>query len=238
MNQRAAELGMNNTFFRDCSGLSDTDHMTTARDIAVMARALLGYPLIKNYSTIWMDSLRGGTFILNNTNKLIRFYPGATGLKTGSTSRALFCLAGSAERDGMELIAVILGAPSSADRFDDARALLDFGFANYALAPAVTPEVTLSPVKVILGKESEVRVKADGQTQVLVEKGSAAGLVREAALAGDVAAPVEAGQKLGELTVKSGDQVLLTLPLVAAGSVEKMGLWDIYGGVLKRFFMS
>ncbi|MDR3206715.1 MAG: D-alanyl-D-alanine carboxypeptidase [Oscillospiraceae bacterium] len=238
MNQRAAELGMNNTFFRDCTGLSDGDHMTTARDIAIMSRELLSHPLIKNYSTIWMDSLREGTFILNNTNKLIRFYPGATGLKTGSTSQALFCLSGSAQRDGMELIAVILGASSSADRFDDARALLDFGFANYALAPAVTPEVTLTPVKVLLGKVSQVPVKADGQPQVLTEKGAAAGLTRAVTLAEDVAAPVEAGQKLGELTVKSGDRVLAVLPLVAAEPVAKMGLWDIYGHMMKRFFMA
>ncbi len=237
MNDKAVELGMTNTHFRDCTGLSDEGHATSARDIAHMSRALLQYPLIKKYSTIWMDSLRGGTFGLNNTNKLVRFYPGATGLKTGSTSKARFCLSGSAERGGMELVAVILGADTSDHRFEDARTLLDFGFANYTIA-AVFPDDVLKPVPVLLGKSAEVQPQMKSNEHVLVEKNAVNSLVKEVTLSEDVTAPVEAGQKLGELVVKQGDQVLSTVDIVAAEAVPKLTTMDIFGRLARRFFVS
>ncbi len=237
MNDKAVELGMTNTFFRDCTGLSDEGHVTTARDIALMSRALLKHEDIKKYSTIWMDTLRNGAFGLNNTNKLIRFYPGATGLKTGSTSKARFCLSGTAERGGMELIAVILGADSSDNRFADARTLLDFGFANYTVAP-VMPDEVFQTIPVLLGKQAEVLPELQSKQHVLVEKNAANTLTKEVTLAEDVQAPVEKGQMLGELVVKSGDKELTRVPIVAAEAVARVGTMDIFGRMAKRFFAS
>ena len=237
MNERAAQLGMSNTHFLDCTGLSDEGHLTSARDIATMSRELLKYPLIKKYTTVWMDSLRDGTFGLNNTNKLIRFYPGATGLKTGSTSRAGFCLSATAERAGMELIAVVMAAGTSAQRFEEAKLLLDFGFANYTIAEAA-PAEPLKNVPVLLGKAPEVPTALKQQEFVLVGKGEAKDLVSEVTLTEDVEAPVEAGQVLGELTVKSGDTLLITVPIVAAESVARLSALDIFGQLVRRFFLS
>ena len=237
MNEKASELGMNNTFFRDCTGLADEGHATSARDIAIMSRALLGYPQIKKYTTVWMDTLRGGTFGLNNTNKLIRFYPGASGLKTGSTSKAGFCLSGSAEREGMELIAVILGADSSASRFEEARALLDFGFANFSVLE-VTPDEALTPVPVLLGKKPEVLLALQGQVRVLVEKNAQNTLTKEVVLSENVQAPVMQGQKIGELTVKSGHDILTNVDIVAVEDVGKLSAMDIFGQMIKMFFLS
>lgn len=237
MNEKAAELGMTNTFFRDCTGLYTEGHYTTARDIAVMSRALLRYPGIRDYTTIWMDTLRGGTFGLNNTNRLIRYYPGATGLKTGSTSIAKYCLSGTAERDGMELIAVILAADTSDNRFNDARALLDFGFANYTLIAAYPDEVP-RPVPVILGKTSAVQPQITGDTRVLVEKAQLSQITRQLVMVEDVHAPVEEGQKLGELILTCGDEVLANVPIVAAEAVERLSLFDIFRRIAAEFFVS
>ena len=151
MNQRARELGMADTTFLNCTGLPAQGHVTSAHDIALMSRELiLNHPKIRDYTTIWMDSIRGGEFGLTNTNRLVRFYQGTTGLKTGYTSSAQYCISATAERDGMELIAVIMKSPSVNQRFDDAKTLLDYGFANYSLA-TVYPEVPLAPVDVLLG---------------------------------------------------------------------------------------
>ncbi len=237
MNERAAELNMVNTHFRDCTGLSEEDHYTSARDIALMSRELLKHEGIKKYTTQWMSSLRNGTFGLNNTNRLIRFYSGATGLKTGSTSTAKFCLSASAQREGMELIAVILGASSSDIRFDTARSLLDFGFANYGVK-AVFPEEVLLPVPVILGKAAEVQPVVLENTNVLVEKSKMAGIERQVDLAPNVEAPVEKGQKLGELTVRAGDEVLARMPIVAGDAVERLGFFDVVGKMLGVLLMN
>ncbi|MDR0671700.1 MAG: D-alanyl-D-alanine carboxypeptidase [Oscillospiraceae bacterium] len=226
MNERAAELGMTGTVFLDCTGLTGGGHVSTARDIALMSRALLAHPEIRSYTTVWMDSLRGGAFVLNNTNRLIRTYPGATGLKTGSTSLARFCLSGTAERNGMELIAVILGADTSAQRFEDARTLLDFGFAHYTLAAAFPDEVP-QPVPVLLGRQSEVQPRLLSDTRVLVEKEQLDALRRETDLAEDVRAPVQAGQKLGELRLCLGERTLVRVPIVAAESVARLTWFDL-----------
>ena len=237
MNERAAELGMTDTVFKNCSGLPEDGHVTSARDIAIMSRELLmKHPAIKDYTTIWMDSLRDGTFTLSNTNKLVRFYQGATGLKTGSTSIAKYCLSGTAERDGMELIAVIMGAETSDIRFAAARKLLDFGFANYQLV-SVYPDNIPLPVPVILGTMPEVVPEISGQSKLLVEKRQAKELEKTVTLAESIHAPVVKGQKLGEVTVKHNGQTLAVIPITAADDVPRLTFGQILGRIFKLFLM-
>ena len=206
MNQKAAELGMADTCFVNCTGLPAAGHLTSAYDIALMSRALiLEHPSIREYTTIWMDSLRGGQFQLTNTNKLVRFYEGATGLKTGSTDAAGYCLSATAERDGMELIAVILKAPTSDARSAAATSLLNYGFANYTLLEAC-PGQALPPVDVLLGEEETVQPVLSETSRVLVEKALVDQVETRLELASDVEAPVEPGQKLGQLSVYAGDR--------------------------------
>ena len=200
MNQRAAELGMADTCFVNCTGLPAAGHLTSAHDIAVMSRELLQHPKIRDYTTIWMDSIRGGQFQLANTNKLIRFYEGATGLKTGSTDSAGYCLSASAEREGMELIAVVLKADTSEKRFEAAKSLLSYGFANYTLTD-VYPSQALPPVDVLLGEADTVQPVLAQSSRILVEKARLNEITTELRLCQDVEAPVEEGQKLGEMTV-------------------------------------
>ena len=241
MNQRAQELGMNDTTFVNCTGLDDgadaVNHRTSAYDIALMSRQLLKYhPLIKNYTTIWMDTVRGGTFGLSNTNKLIRFYSGATGLKTGFTSGAGYCLSATAQREGMELIAVTMGAESAKIRNAACKQLLDYGFANYAL---VSPGMEDVPgVPVVLGREKTVPLTLGENRQLLVPKAKKAGLTQSVTLEESTAAPVEQGMILGKLTVKSGEEILLEIPLVAEKPVEKLTFSDLYVMVLKRAAMA
>ena len=240
MNARAAELGMENTHFVNCTGLDDgenaSEHLTTARDIAIMSRELLTHEEIKKYTTIWMDTVRNGQFGLSNTNKLVRFYEGTTGLKTGYTSTAGHCLSASAERDGMELIAVVLHCESSTDRFRSAKALLDYGFASYALADT-QPEEPLEPVRVILGEESTLTPVLQQTAPILVEKGELAGVTRTVTLCQEVEAPVAAGQQLGTLTLSTSTRTLAEIPIIAPQSVEKLTLWELAARLLKRACM-
>ena len=240
MNARAAELGMENTHFVNCTGLDDgenaSEHLTTARDIAIMSRELLTHEEIKKYTTIWMDTVRNGQFGLSNTNKLVRFYEGTTGLKTGYTSTAGHCLSASAERDGMELIAVVLHCESSTDRFRSAKALLDYGFANYALADT-QPEEPMQPVRVILGEESTLTPVLQQTAPILIEKGELAGVTRTVTLCQEVEAPVEAGQQLGTLTLSTSTRTLAEIPIIAPQSVEKLTLWELAARLLKRACM-
>lgn len=238
MNQRAAELGMADTTFMNCTGLPAAGHLTSAHDIAVMSRELiLRHPAIREYTTIWMDSIRDGAFQLSNTNKLIRFYDGATGLKTGSTDAALYCLSATAERDGMELIAVILKSPTSAQRFETAKSMLDFGFANYTVLDA-HPAQALAPVDVLLGEAEQVQPVLAGTSRVLVEKAQINEVETRIALTPNVEAPVEEGQKLGEMTVLVGGEVKETIPIVAAQAVPRLTIPDIFQNLLKHFFMA
>lgn len=237
MNQRAEELGMEDTTFVNCTGLPAEGHLTSAYDIAVMSRELLSHPAIREYTTIWMDSLRDGQFQLANTNKLIRFYSGATGLKTGSTDTALYCLSASAERDGMELIAVVLQSPTSDQRFASARALLDYGFANYTLQE-VWPNQALPPVEVLLGQSATVQPVLEETPKVLVDKADADKVTSEVTLCENVAAPVEQGQKLGEMTIYIDGVETRTVPLVAQAPVERLGFGDIFGRLLKILAMN
>ena len=241
MNQRAAELGMQDTHFVNCTGLDDgenaAEHRTSAYDIALMSRELLkNHPDIKKFTTIWMDTVRNGTFGLSNTNKLVRFYQGATGLKTGFTSGAGYCLSATAQRDGMELIAVVMGADTSANRNAACKQLLDYGFANYAV---IQPELTEpEPVAVKLGRQNTVEAVLGSREGMLVDKGQKGNVTMELSMDGPVTAPVSRGQRLGTLTVKTGEQVLQEVPLVAAEAVERMSFGDLFGMVLRRTAMA
>ena len=241
MNNRAKELGMRNTMFVNCTGLDDSEdaknHKTSAYDIAVMSRQLLqNHPDIKKYTTIWMDTVRNGTFGLSNTNKMVRFYNGATGLKTGFTSTAGFCLSASAQREGMELVAVVMGSETSPKRFAACKSLLDYGFANYALIQPEAPQQFSVPVK--LGKEDAVRAVPAQQTPLLIDKGQKSSVNIKTELDEDVDAPVSKGQRLGTMTVKSGEQVLAQIPLVAEQPVEKLTFGDIFYRLLQKLVMA
>ena len=223
MNNRARELGMNDTHFVNCTGLTAEGHVTSAHDIALMSRELLlHHPEVRNYTTIWMDTLRNGTFGLNNTNKLIRFYDGATGLKTGFTREAGYCISATAERDGMELIAVIMKGNTSDSRNADAKALLNYGFSTYALVD-IQPEEPLPVLPVVLGTADTVSavLPEEGRT-LLLEKSQTGGLTQTVELPEAVTAPVCAGARLGTLTVSREGTVALAIPIVAGETVERL----------------
>ena len=223
MNARAKELGMNDTHFLNCTGLPAEGHVTSAYDIALMSRELiLHHPDIRRFTTIWMDSLRGGESLLVNTNKLVRFYPGATGLKTGSTSSAKYCISATAEKDGMELIAVVLGGSTSDKRFADAKTLLNYGFAAYTLLPVV-PESPLPAVPVTLGARRQVQAVLPQGSVLLLEKNRANALTQSLTLSEAVEAPVEQGDTLGSLDLFTADGTLLSsLPLLAGESIARL----------------
>ena len=238
MNARSKELGMEDTHFVNCTGLDDgpdaKDHRTSAHDIALMSRELLTkHPDIKKYTTIWMDSIRDGAFGLSNTNKLVRFYPGCTGLKTGFTSGAGYCLSASAQRDGMELIAVAMGSETSQKRNDACRAMLDYGFANFAHYTPVLTEPAAVPVK--LGTAETVEAVLGDPGPILVKKGRQ--ITTRTELLPELGAPVEAGQQLGSLTVECEGETLAQIPLVAGGAVEKLTWPDLFAKLLGRVAM-
>lgn len=241
MNRRAKELGMEDTHFVNCTGLDDepnaAEHLTSAYDIALMSRELLTHDAIRKYTTIWMDTVRNGTFGLSNTNKLVRFYDGATGLKTGYTSAAGHCLSASARRDGVEFIAVVLNCKSSADRFQSAKELLNYGFANYTLVEA-DPNTEIPPVPVLLGSSETVTpVPADSQP-VLLEKSKKNTVTAEIQTQAQVTAPVEAGQRLGTMTLRAGETTLVEIPLVAPEAVPRRTWWDITRELLAHLFFA
>ena len=241
MNQRAGELGMQDTHFVNCTGLDDDpdakDHLTSAYDIALMSRELLvNHPDIQKFTTIWMDTIRDGAFGLSNTNKLVRFYRGCTGLKTGYTSGAGHCLSASAQRDGLSLIAVVLGAESSQERFQACKQLLDYGFANFAL---VKPELTgENTVAVKLGTEKTVTAVPSELPQLLIDKAQRADVNIHIELVEEVTAPVSQGQKLGMLTVRAGEQVLAQVNMIAKEAVPKLTWWQIFLQILQRITMA
>ena len=236
MDRRAAELGMKDTNFVNCTGLPAAGHLTSAYDIALMSRALMAHPKIRDYTTIWMDTIRGGQFQLSNTNKLVRFYSGCTGLKTGSTDSALYCLSATAEREGMELIAVVLKSPTSQKRFDGARALLDYGFANYTLLD-VGPDEAIPPVEVRLGEVEQVQPILGQSGRILVEKAQLDQVTTQVRLAEDVEAPVEQGQKLGEVVVLVDGEERQVLPLVADQGVERLTIPGIFLRFMRTLLM-
>lgn len=237
MNQRARELGMEDTNFLNCTGLPAAGHLTSAYDIALMSRALIGHAKIREYTTIWMDTIRDGQFQLANTNKLVRFYEGCTGLKTGSTDSALYCLSATAERDGMELIAVVMKSPTSAQRFESAKSLLNFGFANYTLLD-IQPDAAIPPVEVSLGTLDQVQPILGQGSRILVDRNELNEVTTELRLTDNVEAPVEQGQKLGEMVVSVGGQERQVIPLVADQAVERLTLPGIFAKFVKQLFMA
>ncbi len=241
MNKRAKELGMNDTNFVNCTGLDDDDsakeHLTSAHDIALMSRELIkNHPDIQKFTTIWMDTVRNGAFGLSNTNKMVRFYSGCTGLKTGFTSGAGFCLSSSAKRDGMELIAVVMGSETSQKRFAACKSMLDYGFANFALITPSMQEGASVPVK--LGKEASISLVPSGETELLIDKAQKSSVTTEISLEESVTAPVSQGQRLGTLTMKAGDQVLAQVPLVAESSIERLSFRDLWVTIMKHVAMA
>ena len=241
MNQRAKELGMNDTNFVNCTGLDDDDkakeHLTSANDIALMSRELMAnHPDIQKFTTIWMDTVRNGAFGLSNTNKLVRFYPGATGLKTGFTANAGYCLSATAQRNGLGLIAVIMGAKTSQERFSSCKAMLDYGFANFTLITPQLPEENVVPVK--LGIQKTVIAVPAEDTKLLLDKGQKDQVTTEVVLDESVTAPVSKGQRLGTLTVRAGEQVLSQVPMVASDTVPRVSWLQLFLQVLQQISMA
>lgn len=234
MNERAAQLGMTNTVFKNATGLDADGHVSSARDIAVMAQELLKHPRILDYTTIWMDSLRGGATELVNTNKLIRFYEGATGLKTGTTNGAGYCLCATAQRNGESLIAVVMGSTTTADRFSAARKLLDFGFANYTVFDPTSLELAMEPVKVRHGVVGEVECETGEMQPILLQKGQEKDITTRVTLPEDVMAPVESGQTLGAVEVLHGEEKIGEYPIRAKTAVGKMTFSHAFFKLLEK----
>ncbi len=226
MNTRAAELGMKNTHFENTNGLDDTvaEHLTSARDIAIMSRALISHEKILEYTTIWQDSIRDGSFVLTNTNRLVRFYPGATGLKTGSTSKARFCISATAKRDGMHLIAVIMGAPSRDIRNAEAKKLLDYGFSEYAVYQAEAGELSRLPVTGGVLEDTALRLEP---FSALLGKGEEKRVTVRAVLPKSVAAPVKAGDAVGYAEYAVDGRTIGKADIVATEDVERIGFWEL-----------
>ncbi|MBR7165635.1 MAG: D-alanyl-D-alanine carboxypeptidase, partial [Clostridia bacterium] len=231
MNEKAAALGMRDTIFYNPTGLDDGEtNLSSARDVAVMSKALLAFEEIYEYTKIWIDSIRGGAFGLSNTNKLIRFYPGATVLKTGSTAKAKYCVSASAERNGLKLCAVVLAGDTSADRFQAAKTLLDHGFANYAFCKPEVPQ--LGEIRIWGGSEERIIPKAKN-SGFLLPKSEANGLEVKVELPSELQAPIVAGQPLGKILYQKGGTVLREEIIEAEESIPALG----FGDVLRRMFL-
>ena len=242
MNTRAEELGLTNTHYANCTGLPAQEHYTTARDVAKLSAQLDLHPIYYRYSTIWMDEIkhRGGRVTsLTNTNRLIRFYPGCDGYKTGSTNEARYCVSATAKKEGMRLIAVVLGTPAGQTRFDEARAMLEYGFANVQLVTPIAQGQALDmTVPVRLGGRNEVSVLSGGTCSLLERRGEKNALSLEAALVEKVNAPVYAGDVLGEIRVKRGDEVVAVVPAVAGEDVQLPGMVDALIRIRDHFMLT
>lgn len=235
MNTRATELGMQNTHFENTNGLDDTtvEHYTSARDVAIMSRELIKHELILQYSSTWMDSVRDGAFGLTNTNRLVRFYPGATGLKTGSTAKAKFCISATAKRDGMHLIAVIMGSPTRDIRNEEAKKLLDYGFANYAVY--TDEEADVADLPVLGGVRDICRVRSEGVT-LLVKKSDRAKIEKRVHLPEEIVAPVGKGEPIGKIGYYVGETLVGEAGISVTEDVEKMSFWLLFSRILKNCF--
>ena len=220
MNERAKELGMNSTTFKNCTGLDAEEHITTAGDVAIMSGELIRHELIMDYSTVWMDSLRDGKSELVNTNKLVRFYKGTTGLKTGTTSTAKYCLSATAERDGLSLVAVVMAGETSNDRFEGAKKLLDYGFANYSFSE-IKAELTEKTTEILKGEKNVLKVKADGTLSLLMPKSAKNSISRTVEWNEDLTAPIKKGQTVGYVNVYNGDENIGKIPITAGENIKK-----------------
>lgn len=236
MNERAKELGMVNTVFENTNGLDDSvsRHVTSARDIAIMSRELIAHPKILEYSSIWMDTIRDGAFTLTNTNRLIRFYSGANGLKTGSTSKAGFCISATALRDNMQLIAVVMGAPNRDTRNEIAKKLLDYGFANYTVKSFDSAE--LEPMRLLGGLKNECRI-GYGEFKTVVDKGSAGKIEAAITLPENITAPVKTGDVVGEISYTLNGEEIGKTNVYALESVDKIGYFEILSRIFSKILL-
>lgn len=236
MNERAKELGMNSTTFKNCTGLDADGHITTAGDVAIMSGELIRHELIMDYSTVWMDSLRDGKSELVNTNKLVRFYKGTTGLKTGTTSTAKYCLSATAERDGLSLVAVVMAGETSNDRFEGAKKLLDYGFANYSFSE-IKAELTEKTTEILKGEKNVLKVKADGTLSLLMPKSAKNSISRTVEWNENLTAPIKKGQTVGYVNVYNGDENIGKIPITAAENIKKrdftLGFCRIFTEIFK-----
>ena len=239
MNEKAAKLGMTNTHFDNCTGLDDdtSTHLTTAYDVALMSRELMKIDFVKEYTTIWMDSLRDGKTQLVNTNRLVRFYRGATGLKTGTTSKAGCCVSATAERDGLGLVAVVLGAGNSNDRFNGARTLLDYGFAHYEIFSPVVGKEDLREVRIHHGEKDEIFPELPVTSPILIDKGAAGRIEKKVVLEETVEAPVEAGSRLGKVSFMIDGAEIASYPLSCAEDVPRLGLFAALQRIVSSVFV-
>lgn len=236
MNQKAHELGMKNTHFENTNGLDDTvlNHVTSARDIAIMSRELIKHEAILKYSSTWMDTVRNGSFGLTNTNRLVRFYKGATGLKTGSTAKAKFCVSATAERDGMHLICVVMGAPSSDVRNSIATQLLNWGFSNYEIY--TDPSELLSPIKVNFGVENKCQISSS-DFAVVVKKGEAQKIDKIIKMPPKINAPITQGSNIGYIEYLINNKVIGTSPIISTVNIEKIDFWTLFVRILSKFLI-
>ena len=236
MNQRAKELGMNDTCFKNCHGIDEDGHVSSANDIAIMSRELLGkHPAIKNYTTIWMDSIRDGKSQLVNTNKLVRNYQGCTGLKTGSTSLALYNLSASATRNDLNLIAVIMRAPTTALRFSEAKSLLDYGFANYSSSRLSTSNEVVKNINVNQGVEKNINAIFSDTKTALIRKGEESKITQEINIPDAISAPISQGEKIGEISYFLDGEILGSVDIVSDRTVKKIGFINMSSYLFKRW---
>lgn len=235
MNERAKELGMNNTNFVNCTGLDAEGHLTSAHDVAVMSSELIKHDLIKQYSTVWMDSLRDGKSELVNTNKLVRFYEGTTGLKTGTTGTAKYCLSATAERNGLELVAVVMAGETSNDRFNGAKKLLDYGFANYSFQ-VLNAELKETEVPIEKGVKKNIKINTEDRLNLLLPKTSKEEITRTTEWNNNITAPIKKGDVLGYVNIKVGENEAGRIEITADEDVNKLSLWTTIGWILTGIF--
>ncbi len=237
MNDKAKELGMINTSFENCSGLDDTvtNHYSTARDVAIMSCELMKHEKIKEYTTIWMDTLRNGETQLVNTNRLIKYYEGATGLKTGTTSKAGYCVTATAERDGMELVAVVLGSDNSKERFEDAKKMLNWGFSNYAIVKPEIDKTLITDVRVLYGEQDTIIPTVESPKPILIEKGMADKITQRVDMCIDVEAPVEKGQTLGKVYFEIDGEKVGECAVINENRIERRSVFFIFSLLWQSF---
>lgn len=236
MNEKAKELGMNSTTFVNCTGLDAEGHVTTAHDVALMSRELIKHELIKQYSTVWMDTLRNGESELVNTNKLVRFFEGCTGLKTGTTSKAGYCLSATAKRNGLELIAVVMDGQTSDERFNGAKKLLSFGFANYTFASVAADIGENTFVTVKSGVEPAVKVKAEKELELLLKRSENGKITQKSEIVTEITAPVTKGQILGTVKFFLGGEEIGSVNVVAENEVKKLDFWTVFLSFINSLF--
>ena len=234
MNERAKELGMKDTVFKNCNGLDEEGHLTSAYDVALMSMELIKHKKIYDYTSIWMDYLRDGKTQLVNTNKLLKSYNGITGLKTGTTGQAGSCISATAQRNGLSLIAVVLGSATGNDRFKDASKILDYGFANYAMYKPEVRDNIPDNIDVLSGMEKTVGTKVDSDISILVKKGEEKNIKSNVSLVENVEAPVKEGQKIGEVIYKLNDEVICKYPIKTANNVNEITFKDIFSIIFNQ----